>query len=207
MVGVPLVANVASRKTIAVINSAERSVRNFVEPLAEIVVECGQIADVIEYADATADRVADCDAVIVSGSPRGDDIVATHAKQFAWLKDDVRPLLGVCAGHHVLGYLFGSDLIRDREAEQGHIDVEVLTPDPLVEGHQSFVAYSNHCDAISVPPGFRHIANSTTCHNQIMCREDRPHYGVQFHPEQPESCDFIVRNFVSRIVSPSSRAC
>jgi GMP synthase (glutamine-hydrolysing) len=41
----------------------------------------------------------------------------------------------------------------------------------------------DHCESISVPPGFVLVASSDACVNEIMQHQTKPFFGVQFHPE------------------------
>ncbi len=52
---------------------------------------------------------------IMSGSPRGDDIVDHHLPYFQWLKTCDITIFGIYAGHHITGKLYGARLLRSKK--------------------------------------------------------------------------------------------
>ena len=49
---------------------------------------------------------------------------------------------------------------------------------------QTITVWHSHCDEVKeLPPGFRCTAFNETCLIQAMQHNERPLYGVQFHPE------------------------
>lgn len=169
---------------ILIINSAEKGITEFVEPLAQITADTGVAYHIIEYEKLPETEVNIYDGIIISGSPRGDDIVQHHLTYFQWLKTTGVPVLGICAGHHITGALHGSQLIRDREKEVGHFEVYIDQKDPIFQGMPSvFTAHQNHHDSITLPPGFILLAHTEQCANSMMKHPEKPLYTSQFHPE------------------------
>ena len=60
------------------------------------------------------------DAVIFSGGPIKDDSFLSCAKKLLWLKTIPTPLLGICAGHELLGVVFGGKITRLKEPVFGN---------------------------------------------------------------------------------------
>ena len=63
--------------------------------------------------------------------------------------------------------------------------MRVLHPDPLFAGLPEVinVRESHYCEVKQLPGDFRLLASNDNCHLQAMGHQQRPIYGVQFHPE------------------------
>jgi GMP synthase (glutamine-hydrolysing) len=184
---------------ILIINNAEKSITQFTGPLEKIVSEAGFTSETIEYRDCLDFDFEKEDGILLSGSPQGDNIVEHHLPWFQWLKTYKKPVLGICAGHHIAGYLFGAELLRNAEPESGDFIVEILEDDPLFSGlPQKITVKQMHNDSISLPPGFGLLATSKTCRNQIMKHHSKPLYTCQFHPEYYNQK--LIQNFLRIVV-------
>jgi GMP synthase (glutamine-hydrolysing) len=169
-----------------IINSAEKGAGEFVNPLKEIVEETGNHCHVIEYEETliTNMNMNTYDGIIISGSPRGDDIVGHHLPYFQWIKTCAVPIFGICAGHHITGTLYGAELLRSLEKEVGHFNVYIDQKDPVFHGMpDTFKAHQNHHDSITLPPGFILLAHTDKCRVAMMKHPEKPVYTSQFHPE------------------------
>jgi GMP synthase (glutamine-hydrolysing) len=132
------------------------------------------------------------DAIIVSGSKtRALDQAPWISHLDEFLREAVEasvPVLGVCYGHQALARALGGQA-SVREAalpEFGWTEIERLEPSPLLEGlDERFRTYSWHRDEVaSLPPHTRLLARSSRCAIQAFAVEDRPAFGIQFHPER-----------------------
>ena len=93
-------------------------------------------------------------------------------------------MLGICAGHHITGRLYGAEVIRDKEKEVGDLLVYIDRRDPVFESYSDkFLATQNHHDSITLPEDFVLLAHTTKCRNSMMKHKDKPLYTMQFHPE------------------------
>ncbi len=187
------------QKKILVVNNAEKGITEFYEPFLGIFSSAGMAVEAAEYKELP-DLAAPGHGythAIMTGSPRGDDIVEHHQPYFQWIKTCDIPVLGICAGHHVTGWMYGSRLMRSEEVEVGDLDIDLDCPeDPLFKGCSSpLKVRQNHHDSITLPPGFVLLAHSDTCKVEAMKHKDRPLYTLQFHPEflNPE----ILLNFAA----------
>ena len=166
------------------INNAEPTVKQFVSQIEEIIKLGGYDSQVSQYRDCLEIDINKYAAVILSGSPQGDDIVEHHLPYFGWIKEFEKPLFVICAGHHITGALFGSELLRSKEPESGDVRINILKDDPLFVGlKKSLVVKQMHNDSITLPKNFKLLASSEICKNQLMKHESRPLYTCQFHPE------------------------
>jgi GMP synthase (glutamine-hydrolysing) len=184
---------------ILIVNNAEKGITEFTRPLEKIVLAMGFASETIEYRNCLDFDFEKTEGVLLSGSPQGDDIVEHHLPWFQWLKAYEKPVLGICAGHHVAGYLFGSELLRGEEPESGDFPIEILEDDSLFSGlPQKITVKQMHNDSISLPPGFELLATSKTCHNQIMKHWNKPLYTCQFHPEYYNQK--LIQNFLKIVI-------
>jgi GMP synthase (glutamine-hydrolysing) len=170
---------------LLIINSAEPGTTEFVEPLRQIAEAAGKHNDtIIEYAETLTTDLTRFNGMIISGSPRGNDIVDHHLPYFQWITDCSVPVFGICAGHHVIGKLYGARLLRSVEKEVGEFDVFIDVRDQVFEGlPDRFPARQNHHDSITLPQGFTLLAHTQQCRVAMMKHGTHPIYSSQFHPE------------------------
>ena len=114
------------------------------------------------------------------------------------IKNARQPILGVCGGHQQIAAAFGApvDLMGRLEPgegyegakrERGYFDIEIVNSGVsklFTDLPKRFSVWHSHFDEVKqVPPGFRRTAFNETCAIQAMEHEQRPLFGVQFHPE------------------------
>ncbi len=187
-------------KHILIINNAPDGINDFVEPIKKILDLIPVGFYTVNYSACLTINFSEIDSVIMSGSPQGNDIVDGHLPFFLWLKTFQLPVLGICAGHHITGVLYGAELLRSKEPESGDFMVDIIKQDPILNGMGSFFKVKQmHNDSITLPPEFELLVSSETCFNQLMKHKEKPLYTCQFHPEyfNPD----LIRNFVELIVS------
>jgi GMP synthase (glutamine-hydrolysing) len=105
------------------------------------------------------------------------------------------PMLGICYGHQAIArVLRGGDgslnVRRSATPEIGWTEIQ-RTPGPrgspdLLDGlPERFHSFSVHYDEVcATPPGALLLARSERCAIQAFALEDKPAFGVQFHPER-----------------------
>ena len=123
--------------------------------------------------------------IILSGGPNSvyEDSVPTADPALLELGT---PVLGLCYGMQVLAHLSGGNVRRAGRREYGRANVRV-------EGGRLFQGFGrgeetpvwmSHGDHVDVPPpGFRVTASSDNSPIAAFEHQERPLYGVQFHPE------------------------
>lgn len=169
---------------ILIVNNAEPGITEFTDPLEKIVITAGAGTFCIGYKQCAIFNFDEFDGIILSGSPQGNDIVEHHSKFFNWIPQLQKPIFGICAGHHITGFLFGSEILRSIERESGDFEVEIVKQDPIFEGLSSnFRVKQMHNDSITLPENFELLATSKTCKVQLMKHKQLPLYTSQFHPE------------------------
>ena len=161
----------------------------FVRPLQRIV----GMNVTKHHRDVTPDDIARAERIIISGTALKDFGYLEH--DWGWLKTCEKPVLGICAGWHVMlkavpTYpvgLTGDVVIGPR-------GVEVVVPNPLASG--TFSAYFLHTkNGMGV---FDVLAVTETAAGPKGCMFKHPSralYACSFHPEvmNPD----IIRNFLS----------
>lgn len=180
---------------ILIVNSAESDVTEFTIPLETIVREEGLNPIIIEYKACPDFDFSSVQGAILSGSPQGDDIIEHHLPYFKWLTDFNKPVFGICAGHHISGFMNGSEILRSEEPESGIFEVEIQKNDVLFEGLPKILKVRQmHNDSVTLPYNFDLLATSKTCRNQLMKHKEKPWYTCQFHPEYHNHD--LIKNFL-----------
>ncbi len=138
----------------------------------------------------------DVDAVVISGSITScmefnepwvkpyDQFVTEHIKKGT-------PILGVCYGHQTiarcLSRMHGEEpkLRTAVDAELGWQEVRITEESQLFEGlNNNFITYESHYEEVyEIPPGVKKLAETDRCNLQAFQIENKPIFGVQFHPE------------------------
>lgn len=181
---------------LLIINSAEPTITEFADNLQQIISSRKVNSEIVNYHSCPTVNFSNYDGVLISGSPQGDDIVEHHQPYFQWIKTYEKPVFGICAGHHITGFMYGAKYLRSVEPESGDQEVEILIDDPIFTGLSSpFVTRQMHNDSVTLPKGFIHLSSSKICVNQAMKHPKKPLYTFQFHPEylNPQ----LILNFIN----------
>ena len=184
-----------------------------------LVIDCGsdkspyieQIID--EFIDAKSCKLLDfklkdlndIKGVVISGAPIliTDVDPAPYIQKLTWIKTTSIPVLGICFGHQIIGLLHGAFAqkmapARDWEEISSFEASSLLNRLPV-----DFEMMQDHCETISIPPGFELVASSDSCVNEMMQNKDQTLFGVQFHPEVSGNFGrVLLENFV-KICSPT----
>ncbi len=110
------------------------------------------------------------------------------------------PVLGICYGIQLMGYLLGGRTAKSEHREYGHGTLAIRKPGRLFAGlPRKLRVWNSHGDrVIKLPPGFAAIG--TTENSPFAAIEDRRRnfYGIQFHPEvfHTERGVEVLRNFL-----------
>ncbi len=156
------------------------------------------------------------DAIVMSGTFSDFDYYnPEHIASFSdFIHNTQIPVLAICGAHQLVGLAFGAALKTldnkelaekrtDRQSEYQYRFVKILdTTDPIFAGNndessgiwQDYTkednilrVWQNHgVQIVGVPDGFKLLASSYLCKNQMMVRADKGQliYAVQFHLEK-----------------------
>ena len=123
--------------------------------------------------------------IILSGGP--NSVYADNAPRADRGLFDIAPVLGICYGMQLIGFLEGAEVKRDGRREYGRAEVTITEPGVLFNGFRSgetMSVWMSHGDHVEAPPkGFVAIASSNGNPLAAFRHQSKPIYGVQFHPE------------------------
>ncbi|MFP4483684.1 MAG: glutamine-hydrolyzing GMP synthase [Spirochaetaceae bacterium] len=136
--------------------------------------------------------------VVLSGSP-SSVYDAEAPRPDPGVYDLGVPILGICYGLQRMVSDTGGTVARDDKREFGRSAVRIHTPHPLfADIPEGFVSWMSHGDRIiEAPAGATVIATTNSDLIAAVAWEDRPHIGIQFHPEVSH-CEYgteILKNF------------
>jgi GMP synthase (glutamine-hydrolysing) len=137
----------------------------------------------------TAEPGPDVRGIILSGSP--ESVYAGGAAPDKKVYDCGLPLLGICYGLQRMTFDLGGTVEALPKWEYGRIGVKVAEgagsglAARFLEGFRpSFTAWMSHGDTLTkLAPGFRETGVSDTGYPAVLVHEEKPWFGVQFHPE------------------------
>lgn len=113
------------------------------------------------------------------------------------------PILGICYGCQLIGYLLDGEVSKAPQKEYGKADIKLNTKNHLFKNiAQELVCWMSHTYYVSEPPkDFEIIASTKTCPVAAIANDDKKIYGVQFHPEVVHTQQGIdmIKNFLYNI--------
>lgn len=113
------------------------------------------------------------------------------------------PYLGICYGMQLLAKWKGGRVERQATREDGRSRIDLRTREGLFAGWEDAeIVWMSHGDTVSeAPPGFTVTAVSDQGLIAALAHEERPVFGVQFHPEVHDTPKgtALLSNFVFRL--------
>ena len=113
------------------------------------------------------------------------------------------PILGICYGIQLLGYMLGGKAEPSSAREYGKGALQVTSDSPLFKGiPRQIQVWNSHGDKITkLPPGFVPIARTENSDFAAIENPELHFYGLQFHPEvfHTEQGTDIIGNFIFEI--------
>ncbi|PNX50807.1 MAG: hypothetical protein BV456_05445 [Thermoplasmata archaeon M8B2D] len=152
----------------------------FVKPIEDILKGEGVSFFTKGYLEIGEKDLPGADRVILCGTSLKDFDYLNNLDKFDWLKNFVKPILGICAGMEIIGLIFDGE--KAKKLEIGYFkecfekDFLGLSGDVEVYHlHRSYVDFSSiknfelYCSGDGIAQAVKSI--------------NRPIYGVLFHPE------------------------
>ncbi|MBT7706175.1 hypothetical protein HN747_01885 [archaeon] len=156
----------------------------FVRPIEDIIKgEC----TTKHYSEVDLDVASGFEKVIICGTSLQDHKFIEDIKMFNWLKDFGGSVLGICAGMHVLGLVFGDKLRNKKEIgyyrekmsgsflgleennDEGEYEVWHLHNSWVDFNECNWNVFMRSSDSSKIPEAVKH--------------KQKEFYGVLFHPE------------------------
>lgn len=136
--------------------------------------------------DVKASELTSSKGLIFSGGPQSVNTDSSPQVDKAIFDLDI-PILGICYGHQMFGFLFGGEI--GSVPEYGRCPLFIKNSEDLFLGCELETSiWQNHGDAIvALPKGFEIIASSDQNEIAAMKHSKKPWYSVQFHPEVTHS--------------------
>ena len=141
--------------------------------------------------------------IILSGGPNsvyGENVPSADIGLL-----DVAPVLGICYGMQLIAHLAGGTVTRGRRREYGRAAMDIDRADGLFDGFahgDAMQVWMSHGDHVETPPpGFVVTAHSANTSVAAFRHQERPIFGVQFHPEvahTPRGSE-VIGNFLFRV--------
>jgi GMP synthase (glutamine-hydrolysing) len=193
---------------LLIVNNYGNSSRERAFRLKSSLEKNGSTGNMVSWDSIAPTAWKDFDGVVLSGSydmlsePR---VQAKFSKEVELARASGVPLLGVCFGHQMLGFAFGSRVVRASKPSLGYNEAQVLKKNPLFNELGPRVSvYESHHEVVSfLPKEFVQLARSRGSEVCAMQHSRLPLFGVQFHPERnclerPDG-DRIISNYVRAV--------
>lgn len=141
-------------------------------------------------------------AIILSGGPSSvyEEGAPTVSKEIFELD---LPILGICYGMQLICQLFGGEVKKASKKEFGQYSMDILNPCKLFSDITSptIVLMSHGDSVVGIPEGYTTTAKSENTPFCAIRHDEKPIYGIQFHPEVVHSLDGskILANFLFKI--------
>ncbi|MBO0928430.1 aminodeoxychorismate/anthranilate synthase component II [Staphylococcus sp. 30400_3112M30941] len=176
---------------------------SFTYNLVDIVAQYTDV--IVKYPDETDVLKQTVDAIIISpgpGHPLDDqqlmEIIETYQQ---------KPILGICLGAQALTCYYGGEVIKGNKVMHGKVDtfnIKTENNSLLYEGVPEQFSIMRYHSLISNPDNFPEelkITGRTEDCIQSFEHKERPHYGIQYHPES-FATDYgvkILMNFINSV--------
>jgi GMP synthase (glutamine-hydrolysing) len=149
----------------------------FVKPIEDVLKQKKIDYQTFYYKNLFQKSLLKYDKIIISGTSLKDNDFFENINHFKWIHSFDKPILGICAGMHILGLQYGGLLKKYREIGLKKImfKKEFLSIKNNLEVYELHNFYVKSKD-------FKVYAFSEDCIQAIKHRE-KPFYGVLFHPE------------------------
>ncbi|MCF6808109.1 glutamine-hydrolyzing GMP synthase [Thiotrichales bacterium 19S9-12] len=140
--------------------------------------------------------------IILSGGPESVN-ESIHVKAPEMIFEMGIPVLGICYGMQTIANQFGGKVIPGKSGEFGFANIQLQKSDQLFSRvdltDNRLSVWMSHGDKVNVlPEGFSVIASSENCPIAAISHDEKPFFGLQFHPEVTHSDqgNVIIENFV-----------
>ncbi len=192
-----------NRKTVVVLDFGSQ----YNQLIARRVRECNVYCVLIPY-NTPISKIKETNpsAIILSGGPSSVSKKGSpncDRKVF----DLGVPVLGICYGMQLMGYLLGGRVKAVKKREYGHAEIFIDKKDVFfMKWGKKEKVWMSHGDQVTkLPKGFKRLAHTKNSKVACIYNPARKFYGVQFHPEvihTPKGM-IVFKNFLYKIAGLS----
>lgn len=176
---------------------------SFVYNIYQYLCQLGVAVDVVR--NDGVNNIDNYDAIVISpgpGRPENAGMCPHIVEKYA----GVKPILGICLGHQVIGYVFGSKIVNAKRIMHGKVSkVEHDSEGIFKNVCNPFLAVRYHSLVLrEVPSEFKLSARSIDDGEIMGIRNEKLMIeGVQFHPESVMTAEGIkmLKNFIQIYLS------
>ena len=121
------------------------------------------------------------EGIILGGGPSIENI--GNCKEIIQQMDV--PILGICLGHQIIAEVFNGETKSAEIESYAQIEINIIEESELFKDMgDSVKVWASHKDeVVKLPDNFKILANSDKCSIEAMKHNEKPIYGIQFHPE------------------------
>lgn len=179
----------------------------YTQLIARRVREAGVFSEILPCT-AVLDDLDGVKGIILSGGPSsvydtGAPQLDTSVLELTREDGSLMPVLGICYGLQAMVHALGGEVRPAAHREFGHAHLHVTDHEDLLAGiPEGTPVWMSHGDMLtSVPNGYEITAYTSSAPVAAARDRERPHYGVQFHPEvvHTEHGQKIFENFAQTI--------
>ena len=87
----------------------------FVKPIEDILKKNNLKFFTRHYKKISKEDLKNADKIIICGTSLKDNEFLDDIKNFVWIKDYDKPILGICGGAHVIGLILGKKLKKNKK--------------------------------------------------------------------------------------------
>jgi GMP synthase (glutamine-hydrolysing) len=119
--------------------------------------------------------------IILGGGPT----IERAGNCFKYVKELDLPILGICLGHQIIAKAYGGEIGAAGIESYAKIEINIKDENDIFKGiGDTMKVWASHKDEVrKLPEGFKILADSPICDIEAMKHEEKPLYGIQFHPE------------------------
>lgn len=133
--------------------------------------------------------------IILGGGPS----IERSGNSLEYVKELDCPILGICLGHQIIAQTYGGEIGSAGKESYAKTRITILDENDIFQGlGETMDVWTSHKDEVKkLPPGFKILATSSICDIEAMKHDNKPIYGIQFHPEvhHTEKGSVVFENF------------
>jgi GMP synthase (glutamine-hydrolysing) len=149
----------------------------FVKPIEDVLKRNKFEFISAHYSKINQELLKTADKIIISGTSLKDNTYLDSINEFNWIEEFDKPILGICAGMHILGLVYNGKIKKCQEIGLTKI---IFNYDFL--GFQGeHLVYELH--NLNVESSSFSTASLSDISIQAIKHKKKAFFGVQFHPE------------------------